>query len=52
MSQVNEAVLADYARRGLRAPLPQREVHVFHHDRTGTPDDGGAVEKALATPQP
>ena len=52
MSQINEAVLADYARRGLRAPLPQREVHVFHHDRTGAPDDGGAVEMVLATPRP
>lgn len=29
--QLNEAVLADYARRGLKAPVPQREVHVFHH---------------------
>jgi len=28
-----QAVLADYGRRGMKAPLPQREVHVFHHDR-------------------
>ena len=32
-AQLYEAVLAEYARRGIKAPLPQREVHVFHHDR-------------------
>jgi len=41
-AQLNEAVLADYSRRGVKAPLPQREVHVFHHDR---PD--GVAEPAL-----
>ena len=35
-AQLNEAVLADYARRGVKGPLPQREVHVFHHDRPET----------------
>ena len=41
-----EAVLADYARRGARSPLPQREVHVFHH---GAPDgsDAAAINAAV-----
>ncbi len=32
-SALFEAVLADYARRGVKAPVPQREVHLFHHGR-------------------
>lgn len=42
-SELMEAVLADYSRRGTRAPLPRREVHVFHHgapaDPTGQMDE-------------
>ncbi|MEO8161315.1 MAG: mechanosensitive ion channel family protein [Arenimonas sp.] len=30
-SELLEAALGDFARRGLRAPLPQRELHVHHH---------------------
>jgi small-conductance mechanosensitive channel len=30
-SELLEAALSDYARRGRRAPLPSREVHVHHH---------------------
>ena len=30
-SELLEAALADFGRRGLRMPLPQREVHVHHH---------------------
>jgi small-conductance mechanosensitive channel len=30
-AELFEAVLADFSHRGLRIPLPQREVHVFHH---------------------
>jgi small conductance mechanosensitive channel len=47
---LNEAVLADYARRGFKAPLPQREVHVFHHDRpAGASDEtaGDGLDEAL-----
>lgn len=45
-AEINEAVLGDYARRGVKAPVPQREVHVFHHDRTGqVPAD--ALDEAL-----
>lgn len=32
-SALFESVLADYARRGVKAPVPQREVHLFHHGR-------------------
>jgi small conductance mechanosensitive channel len=32
-SSLFESVLADYARRGVKAPVPQREVHLFHHGR-------------------
>jgi small conductance mechanosensitive channel len=40
-SALFEAVLADVARRGVRPPLPQREVHVIHHGReaAGMPSD-------------
>lgn len=44
-SELMEAVLADYARRGTRAPLPRREVHVFHHQGPGEP--GAVVDEAL-----
>ena len=43
---LHEAVLADYGRRGLKAPLPHREVHVFHHDRPPT-DDVAATDEAI-----
>jgi small-conductance mechanosensitive channel len=36
-SDLLEAALADFARRGLRAPLPQREVHVHHHNAPALP---------------
>ena len=44
-AELMEAVLADYTRRGTRAPLPRREVHVFHHD--GPAEPGAAVNDAL-----
>lgn len=44
-AELMEAVLADYTRRGTRAPLPRREVHVFHHD--GPAEPGAAVNEAL-----
>ena len=44
-AELMEAVLADYTRRGTRAPLPRREVHVFHHGQS--PGPGGATEEAL-----
>jgi small-conductance mechanosensitive channel len=34
-SELLEAILADFSRRGLRLPLPQREVHVHHHGHAG-----------------
>lgn len=43
-ASLHEAVLADYGRRGLKAPLPQREVHVFHHDRAQDEDAAAANE--------
>jgi small-conductance mechanosensitive channel len=36
-SELLEAALADFGRRGLRAPLPQREVHVHHHNAPALP---------------
>ena len=30
-TELLEAILADFSRRGVRIPLPQREVHVHHH---------------------
>ena len=36
-SELLEAALADFGRRGLRAPLPQREVHVHHHGAPALP---------------
>jgi small-conductance mechanosensitive channel len=38
-AELMESLLADYARRGIRAPLPRREVHVFHHDDPGGSPD-------------
>lgn len=49
-AELMESLLADYARRGIRAPLPRREVHVFHHDKPGgLPPDAldEAVKPAL-----
>ena len=43
-AELLEAVLADYARRGSKAPLPKREVHVFHHD---APADVQALDESL-----
>lgn len=43
-ASLHEAVLADYGRRGIKAPLPQREVHVFHHDRDPAVDAAAANE--------
>jgi small-conductance mechanosensitive channel len=36
-SELLEAALADFGRRGLRTPLPQREVHVHHHGVAALP---------------
>jgi small conductance mechanosensitive channel len=44
-AELVEAVLADYTRRGTRAPLPRREVHVFHHG--GPAEPGAAADEAL-----
>lgn len=44
-AELMEAVLADYTGRGRRAPLPLREVHVYHHGGLGEP--GTAVGEAL-----
>lgn len=44
-AELMEAVLADYTRRGRRAPLPLREVHVYHHG--GAAEQGAAVDEAL-----
>ena len=44
-AELMEAVLADYARRGTRAPLPRREVHVFHHGQSA--ESGAATDEAL-----
>ena len=44
-AELLEAVLADYARRGTRAPLPRREVHVFHHGQS--PEADAATDEAL-----
>lgn len=41
-SALLEAVLAEFAARGLKVPRPAREVHVFHHgdaDPNGVPDE-------------
>ena len=49
-AELMESLLADYSRRGIRAPLPRREVHVFHHDSPGgSPPDAldEAVKPAL-----
>ncbi len=43
-AELLEAVLADYARRGAKAPLPKREVHVFHHD---APEGAHALDESL-----
>jgi small-conductance mechanosensitive channel len=42
-----EAALADFGRRGMRVPLPQREVHVHHH---GAPAPGDASDDAALNP--
>jgi small-conductance mechanosensitive channel len=36
-SELLESVLAEFGRRGLRSPLPQREVHVHHHNGPALP---------------
>lgn len=41
-SELLEAALADFGRRGLRAPLPQREVHVHHHNAPALPPGADA----------
>jgi small conductance mechanosensitive channel len=43
-AELLEAILADYARRGAKAPLPKREVHVFHHD---APEGVHALDESL-----
>ena len=43
-AELLEAVLADYARRGAKAPLPKREVHVFHHD---APEAAHTLDESL-----
>lgn len=44
-AELMETVLADYCRREVRLPLPQREVHVFHHGISA--DAAGNVPDAL-----
>ena len=45
-SELLEATLADFGRRGLRAPLPQREVHVHHHNASAL-SSGAGLDPAL-----
>ena len=42
-----EAILADFSRRGVRIPLPQREVHVYHH---GIADEAAGSMQDLLKP--
>ena len=44
-AELLEAILADFSRRGVRIPLPQREVHVYHHGSTAESDR--AVQESL-----
>lgn len=44
-AQLLEAVLSDFSRRGLRIPLPQRELHVHHHGIAG--DSVDSVQELL-----
>jgi small-conductance mechanosensitive channel len=44
-AELLEAILVDFSRRGLRIPLPQREVHVHHHGISGDASD--ALQDAL-----
>jgi small-conductance mechanosensitive channel len=46
-SELLEAALADFGRRGLRAPLPQREVHVHHHGAPALPAGSEGLEPTL-----
>ena len=46
-SELMEAILADYSRRGVRVPLPQRELHVHHHGLTA---DAAAAVPGLIGP--
>ena len=46
-AELLEAALADFHRRGLRSPLPGREVHVHHHGAPGLPVPDEAIKPAL-----
>jgi small conductance mechanosensitive channel len=41
--EVQEAVWQAFARDGIRAPTPQRQVHVFHHGKPQDENDPMAV---------
>jgi small-conductance mechanosensitive channel len=44
-AQLLEAILEELSRRGLRIPLPQREVHVHHHGEASAA--AGTLDEAL-----
>jgi small conductance mechanosensitive channel len=46
-AELFEAVLADFSKRGVRIPLPQRELHVHHH---GVAADDVAAMQTLIKP--
>lgn len=46
-AELLEAALADFARRGVRGPLPSREVHVHHHGALPPPSSDDALKPLL-----
>ena len=44
-AELLEAILADFSQRGMRIPLPQREVHVYHHGDAG--ELSGKLQEAI-----
>ena len=46
-SDLLEAALVDFGRRGLRAPLPQREVHVHHHNAPSLPGSDAGLNPVI-----
>jgi len=46
-AELLEAALADFGRRGLRTPIPQREVHVHHHNAPAVPGSDAALDTTV-----
>jgi small-conductance mechanosensitive channel len=46
-AELLEAALADFGRRGLRTPIPQREVHVHHHNAPALPGSDAALDTTV-----